>query len=430
MFGQKNWDSQWRPAGAGANFAHLTESVEDEVFHKDADITQWKQKFIKYTPHHAAVIVQGLSNAGAGKTMMGNLTKTPDVLYDSYTVSGWAGIKPNVEAGVTKTSYVNGKALYINKAMKLKIATQTLFEVDGHVQLILMELMGVLEDYASMIGWCNTREQLIEESRFDVVHMAPWIGFPMQGRPDLTYAIGTVAFHPISFEQLNRSIAECVINYDGAALKGKGVQALPLEIASNAVVSASTVDFALANTCVWVSPEERLSLLNGYNEIIYKEHVKAGEHTEQPAATEKKVIFDLNIKGPCTYIWLTIQSRDDVEAGNWTKLCDDYGLDYIRECMLITGTTPREDSVTAAYLRTGKIIECFKRSIRRHVYLIAFETNANSKVFTGHQTMTNVEKLQFSCIVKPHKSALDFRADAAVYNGAYTERGGGGKIWG
>jgi hypothetical protein len=63
--------------------------------------------------------------------------------------------------------------------------------------------------------------------------------------------------------------------------------------------------------------------------------------------------------------------------------------------------------------------------------LIAFETNEKSKSFTGHQTMTNVEKLQFQVFVKPHPGiTLDFRADAGVYNGAYNERGGGGKIWG
>jgi len=293
-----------------------------------------------------------------------------------------------------------------------------------------MEFMGVLEDYAQMVGFCFTREQLIEESRFDVVHMAPWIGFPMQGRPDLTYAIGTIAFHPINFEQQNRSINELVVNYDGAILKGRGLQALPLEITTGSVVSNNSVDFTLANTCVWVSSEERLSLLNGYNEIIFKEHISAGEHTEPANNSEKKVTIDLSVKGPCTYIFLTIQSRTDVENGNWTKLCDDTGLDYIKELMLITGNTPREDALPASYYRQGKIIECFKRSIRRHVYLIAFETNGNSKQFTGHQTMTNVEKLQLVCVVKPHAQPLDFKAHAGVYNGAYTERGGGGRIWG
>lgn len=44
--------------------------------------------------------------------------------------------------------------------------------------------------------------------------------------------------------------------------------------------------------------------------------------------------------------------------------------------------------------------------------------------------MTNVEKLQFTVVVKPHPGiTLDFKAHAAVYNGVYNERGSGGKIW-
>lgn len=293
MFGSKSFDNYFRPGGAGANYAHLTVSVEDEVFNKDADNTQWKQGIVKYTPHHAAMMVQGVQNSGANKTITAQLTKTPDKLFDSYTVSGWCGIKPNSEAGVTKTSYVNARALYINKGRTLKIATQPLFSIDGHTQLIFMELMGVLDDYASLIGLCYTKEQLIEESKFDTVLMDPWFGFPMQGRPDLTYNIGSVAFHPINFEQHNRSISECIVNYDGIVTKGRGLLALPLEIGSNQTVSSNSVDFTLATTCVWVSSQERLALLNVYNEIIFQELLQIGEHTEPTSATEKKVSFEL-----------------------------------------------------------------------------------------------------------------------------------------
>jgi hypothetical protein len=77
----------------------------------------------------------------------------------------------------------------------------------------------------------------------------------MQNRPDLTYNIGSIAFHPINFEQQNRSIDELVINYDGVIMKGRGLKALPFEISTGAPVSSSTVDFTLANTCIWVSSE-------------------------------------------------------------------------------------------------------------------------------------------------------------------------------
>lgn len=436
MFFQRNFDSCYKPAGAGANYAFLTVSVEDDVFHKpekDCDVslfTQWKQKFVKYTPHHQAIVVQNVQNAGAGKTMTAQLSKTPDLLGDSYTVSGWYGIKPNCECGVTKTSWVNAKALYVNKCMKLKVATQTLFEIDGQAQLIILEFMGVLPEYAASIGFYYTKDQLIEDSKYDVVHYAPWVGFPMQGRPDLAFAIGTVAFHPINFEQQNRSICELVVNYDGMNSKGRGINALPIEVNTGAVVSQYSVDFALATNCVWVSKLERCSLLDGYNEIIFKEFIKAGEHNEGPACNPKKVTFDLNVKGPTNYIWLTVQSCSDIANGNWVKTFDDYGLDYITEFMLITGTTAREDGMPASFYRTIKVIETFKVGIRRAIYVLSFETNDRCKQFTGHQTMTNCEKLQIQVLVKAHPCSLDFTAYAAVLNGVYTENGTAGKIWG
>lgn len=432
-FGESSLERTWTPGGAGANYHYLTLSIEDDVFHKDDTgnlYTQWKQKIMKYTPHQSAVIVQPVNNTGAGKTMSTQLTKTPDLLYNSYTVSSWYGIQANTDCGVTKTSWVNGKALFVNKAMRLKIANQTLFEVDGVIQLALLEFQGVLEDYASLVGFNYTVDQLIEDSKFDVIHYAPWYGFPMQDRPDLAFAIGTIAFHPVTWEQQNRGICELIVNYDGCTQKGRGIYALPIEIQTGAVVSQSSVDFVLATNMIWVSPEERTCLLNGYNEIIFKEYMVIGEHSEGPACNEKKITFDLNAKGPVAHIWMQVQNRNDIDNGNWVKNLDDYGLDYIREWTLITGTTPREDSLPAAFSRTAKVIETFKVGISRALYVISFETNATSRQMTGHQTMTNVEKLQISAIVKAHKCTLDFTAYAAIYNGAYTERGGAGKIWG
>jgi len=293
-----------------------------------------------------------------------------------------------------------------------------------------MELTGVLRDYAPQIGFNFTKEQLIEDSQFDQILYMPWVGFPMQSRTDLTYAIGTIAFHPINFEQQNRSINELVVNYDGVVSKGRGLHALPLEIGSGLPVSASTADFQLANTCVWVSKEERLSLLNGYNEIIFREYAKCGELTVQPMQSDHKVSIDLSIKGPTTFIFMSIAARKDTDSGNWTKLCNDNGLDYIKSMMLITGTTAREDGMPSSFYRTAKILETFKRSIDRHVYLLSFSTDETSTQFKGHQSLTNVDKISLVAEVFPHADTLDFAVYSSVLNGAYTERGGGGKIWG
>jgi len=188
--------------------------------------------------------------------------------------------------------------------------------------------------------------------------------------------------------------------------------------------------FTLATTCVWVSDDERCSLLNGYNEIIFKEFIKAGEHSECGSCNEKKVCFDINLKGPTAFLFMYVQSCTDIENGNWVKTFDDYGLDYISEFMLITGTTFREDGLPASFYRTAKVTDCFKVSIRRAVYVIAFETNDRCKQFTGHQTLTNCENLKIAVIVRPHKCTLNFSVYGAVYNGVYTERGSAGRIWG
>jgi len=431
MIGYSSLESQFRPAGAGANYAVLTKSVDDDAFHENAEDTQWRQSFVKYTPHYMSMLVQGVQNSGASKTMSALLTKSPDLSYTSYTVSSWKGIQPNSDYSGSSVSYVNAKALFVNKLMRYKLSTQTLFEIDGKNQLVLAELMGVLEDFAPMIGFCYTKDQLIEDSRFDVIHYAPWWGFPMQDNPHLTFAIGSIAFHPMNFEQQNRSINELVVNYDGVKTKGRGILALPVEVKSQLPVSSSTVEFALATNCVWLSKAERSNIMTSYIEVIFKEHINAGEHSEGPCSVLKKVSFDLNVKGPTAYIWLTVQSKDDIESGNWIKTFDDYGLDYITEVMLITGTTPREDGLPASFYRTGKILEGFKVSVRRAIYLVGlFETNDKSKQPNGHQSMTNVERLSISMMVKPHKCILEFSAVAAVYNGVYTEKGGGGKMWG
>lgn len=127
-----------------------------------------------------------------------------------------------------------------------------------------------------------------------------------------------------------------VVNYGGVNTK-KGLYALPKEIATDAPVSSGSVQFVLATNCVWVSADERTGLIHGYNESIFKEAMVAAEQTIQASATQQRINVDLNIKGPCAYIAVTIQSRADLDAGNWTKLCQDSGEDWITELMLVTG---------------------------------------------------------------------------------------------
>lgn len=415
--------------GGGANYHYLTMGREDEPFFEGAKCTQWKQKWNKYTPHQAQIVVQPLSNSGLGKTMSCNLMKLTDYLLDCWTVQKWAGIAPNTDAGVTKSSWINAKALWSILHHVLKVAAQPMFKLDGNAQLVMMELNGDTEMYASMIGYYFTKNQLIVESKYDVYHFAPWYGFPFHDRPDRAFGIGGIAYHQVSTEIVTRSVEDCVVNYNGVITKGKGMSAMPLRISNGKPVDGDAVEFTLATNCVWVSPAERFNLVHGYNETIFDEHIVAGEFSIAPHNQEHKIEQEINIKGPCTWIAITIIAREDKRIGNILKGCDNYGRDYIKEIMLLTGTTAREDSLPAPFNRIAKPISVFKNGIRRFIYLFAFMTNGKSKQFTGHQNMTNAEKLKIAAILHPHDDTLDFRVDANVLNAYYTERGAGGRIW-
>jgi hypothetical protein len=422
------FSTAYNPVGAGANYAYVTMGSEDDLFHNGAKNTQWRQRYNKYTPHQGSMVLQSIQNQGLGHNMTCPLIKTPDFLYSSYVAQFYPAIAPNVDAGVQDASWVNAAALYSLKGISLKVGSQPLFQLNGHAMLVLLELGGDLEKYASLIGFCKTKSQLIANSRRDQTLFAPFIGFPFQGRPDLAYSIGCIAFHGVTCDIQSRPLNEMVVNYGGLNSK-KGLYALPKEIRTDAPIAPTSVQFTLATNVIWVSAEERYGLIHGYNESIFRECIVAAEHTIQASSTQQRLAFDLNIKGPCAFIAVTIQSRADLDNGNHTKLCQDSGEDWIKEIMLVTGSTPREDGLPASFYRTGKVIECFKTSISRHVYVISFETDATSRQMTGHQNMTNCEKLQLSALYVPHASPLEVTALAVVYNGWYTENGSGGRVW-
>lgn len=415
---------------SGANYAKMTESEEDNIFFLGAKHTQWKPKWMKYTPHHSSMIVQPLSNQGLGNNMTCNMIKTPDFLYSSYVQQFYPAIKANTEMSIQDCSWVNAPALFAIKSIALKIGSQTMFQLNGTTMMVLLELYGKLGQYAKMIGLCKTRAQLKAESKRDRVLYAPLIGMPFQDRPDQAFPTGSIAFHGLTMEMVSKSLQEMVINY-GAINPKKGYAfALPIQISTGGVLQNNSVQFQLATNCVWVSPDERVSLVHGYNECMFREVKCIGEHSVGACTTSQRIALELNVKGPVCYIAVTIQSRDDLQSGNWTKLCQDSGEDYISECMLITGSTPREDGLTPEFYRTGKIVEAFKTKIDRHVYVISFETDAHSRQMTGHQNMTNAETVKFSALFKPHSAPLEVTAICQEYNGWYTNKGTGGVVYG
>jgi hypothetical protein len=85
-----------------------------------------------------------------------------------------------------------------------------------------------------------------------------------------------VAFHAVNCELTSRPLNELVVNYGGVNTK-KGLYALPKEIATQAAVNSNSVQFALATNCIWVSSDERMGLIHGYNESLFRECIVAAE---------------------------------------------------------------------------------------------------------------------------------------------------------
>jgi len=416
-------------AGAGATYQFLTMGTEDDLFYEGATYTAWKQVWSKYTPHAAAEVIQQFQNVGFGQLCVCNLNKTPDMLYSSYVMQNYPAIMPNTAVGVEYASWVNAPALYAIQTITLTIGSQVIFNADGVTMLVLCELMGLLEHYAPSIGYNLTKNQLIADSQRNRNLYAPFVGFPFQDRPDLAFPIGTIAFHTVSLNLQTRSLTNMVVNYGGVAAS-TGLYALPIQVSTNSVVSNTSVAMALATTCVWLSQAERLDLVQGYNEIIFKQLVNAATYTVPVSTTSQKLAINLTIKGPVLYFWIIIQSQNDLNNGTWTKCCQDTGEDWITQMMIITDGTAREDGMPADTYRTLKIVESFKTSIRRHVYVLAFETDDTNPQMTGHDNFTNVNVAQFSALYCPNPYPLNVTINAVVYNGAWTQNGTGGVIWG
>jgi len=422
-----NLETFYNPVGAGVAYAQLTMGDEDDLFFENATLTQWKQSWSKYTPHHAANIYHQFSNTGLGRKNVADMMRSPDMWYTTYILGYFPAIAPKASEGVEDCSYVNAPAIYAHKDLEVKVGSQPLFKIDYLPILVLCDMFGLLDFYAELIGYCKTRKQLKKDAKRNRVLGMPCVGLPFQAGPDTAFNIGSITFHSVKLETNTRPITELIINYGNVAT---GTIPLPTVVSSNLPIANDSVGFGVAATMVWLSKAERYQLTHGYNETIFKEILLAGESTIDPSTKAHRVAFEVDMKGPVTYYFVVIQKDSDVTSHNWTKFCDDDGSDYISEMMLITGTTAREDGLAAPFYRIAKPVELFGRAPSMHVYFQGFETDSLSKQMTGHQNMTNAEKLKFSALYNPHSEPLNVRVYYAVYNGWYTEQGTGGKVWG
>lgn len=374
------------------------------------------------------MILQILQNSGLGSPMGGEIIKNTDYLYSGYIVQFYPGMRPNTEAGVTESSWVNCAALYSLNNINFKVGSAEIFQIDGHAMLTVTELMGKLRDYASMIGFCMTRKQLINESRYDRTLFAPLMGLPFHDRPDMAFAVGGISYHGFRVNVTSKALNEMCVNYGNVVTK-KGVYALPRCISTGEAMTANAVQFAIAAECVWVSKQERASLVHGYDEKVFREICRVGQFQIPASTSWRRLSNPIDVKGPTAWIAIVIRAKSDIDAGNWVKTCQDSGLDHVKEIMLYTGSTPVEDGLPASFYRTGKIIQSFKHGIDRYIYVFSFETNANSWQMTGHRNFTNSEGSKVAGYYAPSASVLEVDVYACIYNATYTEKGTGGKVW-
>jgi hypothetical protein len=125
--------------------------------------------------------------------------------------------------------------------------------------------------------------------------------------------------------------------------EGNGIWSIPKNVQDGSLLASDSIESMLAVKYCWVSPRERAIINDNYREVFYKQIVCAGEKQIDPSNKTRIVDFELEMTGHVTCALLTIQSHEDAESGNHTKLCNDEGEDYIESAMLITGDKAIED---------------------------------------------------------------------------------------
>jgi len=431
------FQTAYNPAGAGANYAFLTMGSEDDVFYLGANHTQWRQKWNKYTPHQGAMMQQALANTGLGKSNVScNLVKTPDFLYTSYVLQHFPALQADATViGVDDTTWVNAPALFSLQQIALQAGNQNIFLMDGQGMFVLCNLMGLMEDdygYAKMFGFAKTLNQFKLNSKSGQDLYGPMIGFPFMNRPDLAFQIGAVSFFNVTVNITSRPLNMMLVNHTNSLYTGGALLPYNLEN-TNQKLSSNDVFFGLATNNIWVSNEERLSITSAYRETIFKEFLNLGTFnaTTPLVLNSSPTLLPLSLKGCAPYIAFVVQSTTDLNNNRWERFCDPNGYDWIKYCMLITGSTAREDGLPSRFYREGKVVETFKVSLRRYIYVFSFETNETERQFTGHQDFTNAETVSLAIIMNPQASAININITvyAAVLNGWYSEQGSLGKIW-
>lgn len=417
------FESKYNPQGAGILYSTVMRAPKEEAAftgsaEKPADLSMWQQDWRKFTYSQDGYIVHQFANQGAGKTMSAELTKAPDFQTKTFTLTHWPAIGANAKQGVLikNVHYANARGVYFEKFRREKVASAVMFSDDYHQRYLWMELLGCLQEWKDQIGLCYNEERLIDQSGKPSITIAPWLGnFPFQHQSCTGFNVGTIGSFKIVAESQNRPMSEMIItNFIGDA---SGLFVVPRNLADDTPLTADAIQSILAVKYVWVDENERTLMNDNYREIKYKHMLLAGETTVDPTTKAKPIDIPLECRGEATQILLTVQADSDLESGKWLKTCDEKSGDFINGCMLFLNDKAAEDGLPAQFYRTANIIDSWKVTPNRHVYLVSvFDTNPHSPYFSGGRILSPYSKLKLVVDVKPTKESLHLRADYIVWN--------------
>lgn len=426
--------TKYNPGGAGAQLAFLTKPEDDALVYGDASDPSVKSQFHqsqdKITWHANAMMIYPFSNSGAGKTQSADISRTPDFMGKSWDLTYWPGLKNNTDQGMKSCHYVNGRGLYQFINLSVKVGSQPLFENDPIRMLLIMDVAGLTHFYKEDIGLHYNTESLIDDSKEPSITITPFAGFPFQVHLQQALNVGTFVAHKLTCSKQTQPLNKLILSE--VVSKGRGVFQLPLDVSTNNVISADSIQSIMASECYWVTRPERNYINNSYREIFYKEWKIAGTQTFEAATKAKEVTLEVTAQGLLHQMFLMLQFQDDIDMLNWTKCCDDDGKDLAKDAMFFVADKPREDGLPIRFYRTVKFSEAFGIKQKRHVYLL-FNADINAKnntQITGGQGMSEVNRCKINLTLLPHTKPITATAISVETNAFYTEKTSGFRVWG
>jgi len=344
------------------------------------------------------------------------------IFTKSYIIHHRPAIAPRTELGVTECSYVNAFGFHVMRDIAFKISTQALFSLDGFLMFIVCDILGLLSQYAEMVGYCKTRAELIAQSKKARYIATPLTGFPFQKNSTTAFPVCGINFFPIVSVLQTRPINECFINYSDVS---EVPSAVPRNLLTKEILNKDDFSFVLSSTNVWVTKVERESMVTNYNDVIYPEFRIAGR-IDVPKGPAQKIRFPVDCKGALAFTILIAREKGNLDRGHWTCFSSSSGEDLIDQFNIITGSAAHEDSLPAVVSRVGKFVEIFGKRTIGCMYVQNYCNQGNE--ISGHLNFTNVEKQNCDVYLREH-AELELMLIECSYNAWWTELGQGGKVW-